>query len=406
MELLQNPVFCLFIIVAIYALGDFISTKTKAWIPSVVVVATLFLIGFWTILPKDIIDRAGIGAPLGGIVVIMLAIAHLGTTISFQELKLQWKSVVVSLAGLLGMVVVVWGIGGLFLDKNYLVVGIPSITGGVVSATLMQEAASAIGLTKPALLAICIYVMQGFAGYPLSTIFLKREARRILKQSPILANNTITKNDIQPKNEDQLPQKKLFPSIPDKYYTTALSLAKMAIVCILAYIIQTLTVSWGAFKLNQAVVVLILSIFATKIGFLEENILKKNGTYHFIMLVLLISVFAGLNVATPEMLIELAFPLIVIIVLGVIGGILGAGIAGKFIGVSFDMSSSIILVAIYGGFPQNYILTEEASKAVSDSKEEQKYLVDTMVPQMLVGGFTSVTITSVIISGIFTSFLG
>ncbi|MBC1465994.1 hypothetical protein HB766_05910 [Listeria welshimeri] len=212
MELLQQPIFCLLIIIAIYALGDFISTTTKAWIPSVVVVATLFLIGFWTILPKDIIDRAGIGAPLGGIVVIMLAIAHLGTTISFQELKLQWKSVIVSLAGLLGMVIVVWGIGGLFLDKNYLIVGIPSITGGVVSATLMQEAASSLGLTKPALLAICIYVMQGFAGYPLSTIFLKREARRILKETSNLSKSTTQKEEVLQKNREPLT-KKIFPSI-------------------------------------------------------------------------------------------------------------------------------------------------------------------------------------------------
>jgi hypothetical protein len=329
----------------------------------------------------------------------------LGTTISFDELKKQWKVVIISLSGLVGMMIAVWGIGGLFLERNYLIVGIPAITGGVVSATLMQEAATNLGLVKPALLAICIYVIQGFAGYPLSTIFLKREAKRLLRaRGEHSVDKTISEKNI--KSEAIKPtSKKLFPAIPDKYYTTAVSLMKLAFICVIAFLIQTLTLSWGAYKLNQAVVVLILSIFATKIGFLEANILKKNGTYHFIMLVLLISVFGGLSVATPEMLASLAIPLVIIIVLGVVGGILGSAIAGKIVGVSFDMTSSIILVAIYGGFPQNYILTEEASKAVSDNDEEKDYLMNIMTPQMLVGGFTAVTITSVIIAGIFTSFL-
>ena len=51
-----------FLVLAIvYYIGEFVSTKTKAWIPSVFVIASLFLVGYWTFFPKDIVALAGMG---------------------------------------------------------------------------------------------------------------------------------------------------------------------------------------------------------------------------------------------------------------------------------------------------------------------------------------------------------
>lgn len=98
--LASTPVFAFFILCALYAIGEFIGTYTKAWIPSVFIIAILFLVGYWTFLPKDIVKMGGLGAPLGGIIAIMLAITHMGTAISLKELSKQWKVIVVCLAGL------------------------------------------------------------------------------------------------------------------------------------------------------------------------------------------------------------------------------------------------------------------------------------------------------------------
>ena len=68
------------------------------------------------------------------------------------------------------------------------------------------------------------------------------------------------------------------------------------------------------------------------------------------------------------------------------------------------MSYAISLTALYG-FPPNYILTEEAAKALAETPEEKKYLMDEMLPPMIVGGFTTVTVGSVIIAGIFIKLL-
>jgi hypothetical protein len=53
----------------------------------------------------------------------------------------------------------------------------------------------------------------------------------------------------------------------------------------------------------------------------------------------------------------------------------------------------------------NYILTIEAIKSVAGNEEEYNYTLNEMLPKMLVGGFVTVTITSVIIAGYFVKLL-
>lgn len=45
----------------------------------------------------------------------------------------------------------------------------------------------------------------------------------------------------------------------------------------------------------------------------------------------------------------------------------------------------------------------ESIKALVQTEEEEQYLTDRMLPQMIVGGFVTVTITSVIVAGYFVN---
>ena len=49
----------LVLLLIILYLGDVVSTRTKAWVPSVFICAVLFLLGYWTFFPADIVARAG-----------------------------------------------------------------------------------------------------------------------------------------------------------------------------------------------------------------------------------------------------------------------------------------------------------------------------------------------------------
>jgi len=399
----MNNLLALLIVSAVYYIGEFVGTKTKAWIPSVFVIAILFLVGYWTFFPKDIVDLAGLGAPLGGTMVIMLCITHMGTIISIKQLLEQWKVIVITLVGLVGMVAACWIICVPMVGKEYVVAGLPPLTGGIVAATMMNQAALDKGLTSAAVLAIAMYVCQGFAGYPLTAIMLKKEGKKLLsgfRAGKCGEEISITKIDESAGNFDikEKEKKKLIPPMPQKYMTTAFILLKLMIT---AYIANKLGALTG---INQAVWALILGIVFTEIGFLDKDSLNKANSYGFLMFVLMVYVFSGLKDATPAILLEAAFPLIAIIVVGVAGMCLTSVAAGKVLGISWNMAFAVSLTALYG-FPPNYILTEECVKALAENQEEHEYLMSKLLPMMIVGGFITVTITSVIVAGLFVNML-
>lgn len=400
----MQPIIAFFILAALYAVGDFVGTKSKAWIPSVFVVACLFLVGYWTFFPQDIVAIAGMGAPLGGTLAIVFCITHMGTIISVKELVAQWKIIVITLIGLAGMVLCCWFICVPLVGKAYVVAGLPPLSGGIVAAVMMQQAAAAKGLETASVLAICMYVIQGFAGYPLTAVMLKKEGKKLLKAYRNGSAAAVQNVEVEALNgklvAEETPRKKLIPPVPDKYNSTAVILAKLSSIGVLSYLIQT----WTHGVLNMAVVALILSIIATELGYLDKDSLHKAGSFGFLMFVLMIFVFSGLAKATPAMLGSIVLPLVVIIVVGVIGMTIFALVAGKLLHISPYMAIATSLTALYG-FPPNYILTEESAKALAETPEEKKYLMDAMLPQMIVGGFITVTITSVIIAGIFIKLL-
>ncbi len=177
----MSQMLALVILVAILYIGDVVSVRTKAWIPSVFVCAVLFLLGYWTFFPQDIVSLAGV-PPAVASMMIYLLITNMGTLLSLQQLKEQWKTILISLAGILGIVVALFGIGTLLFDIETVIVAIPPLVGGVVSALIMSEGAADAGLATLAVFAIVIYVMQGFAGYPLTSIVLKKEGKMLLEK--------------------------------------------------------------------------------------------------------------------------------------------------------------------------------------------------------------------------------
>ena len=79
-------------------------------------------------------------------------------------------------------------------------------------------------------------------------------------------------------------------------------------------------------------------------------------------------------------------------------------LVGKALGVSGAMSFAISLTALYG-FPADYIITNEAINALTQDEKERQMLTQHMLGPMLVGGFISVTIVSVILAGILVGYL-
>lgn len=391
----MTNVVALLVLAVAYYIGEFVGNKTKAWVPSVFVTAVLILIGYWTFFPYDIVELAGLGPPLGGTLVIMLCLTHMGTIISIKQLLQQWKVILIALAGIAGMVALVWFVAGMFVQREYIISGLPPLTGGIVAAIMMQEAAAKLGLMTAATLAIAMYSVQGFVGYPITAIFLKMEGKKLLNEFKSGAYSEIREEVVV---EEGPPPWRVIPQIPSNYNTTALILAKMMVSAWIAQQISKIT------GINAAVLALFVGIILTEVGFLDKDSLNLAKSYGFLMFTLMIFVFAGLKDSTPEILMAAIGPMVIIIILGVLGLCIASIIVGKILGMSWNMACAVSLTALYG-FPPNYILTMESIKALVSNEEEEKYLTDRMLPQMIVGGFVTVTITSVIVAGYFVKLL-
>ncbi len=389
------------IVVGAMAIGDIVSTKTKAFVPSVFVTAIIFLFGYWWIFPKNIVEVAGFASPVVTLSMLLL-ITHMGTMMSLKELASEWKTVCIALVGIVGICLGTMTLGQLIFGFDKAVIATPPLTGGVVAALEMQARAQEIGNEELAVLAILVYIMQGFAGYPLTAIFLNKEAKRL--QTSYRSDKSKAKNLSTSEKKEEKSKLAIIPPTPKKYATTFVLLLKLAVIAMLAFFMESWFKSLTTITLSKYVWCLLFGALAAEFGFLERSILNIANSFGFLITILMAFIFSGLANATPEMLARVVLPLVGIILFGVIGLMVLVFLAARFFGYSREMAWSVALTALYG-FPASYILSDEASKAVGENDEERKYIMDRILPKMLVGGFTTVTVVSVIIASIFKGFI-
>lgn len=397
--IVMSQMLALSVLVFFLFIGDVIAIRTKAWVPSIFISAVLFLIGYWTFFPENIVELAGI-PPTVAVMLIYLLITNMGTLLSVQELINQWKTILIALAGILGIIAALFAIGTFLFGSETIIVAIPPLVGGLVSALIMSEGAAAAGLPSLAVFAIVIYVMQGFAGYPLTSVMLKKEGNRLLQQ---FRNGEIVEKQVEGGNIDSdVNELKLFKWMPEKYNTEFFKFFRLAFVGFLAYQVSV----WLApvVTISPFVLCLLFGVIATSVGFLEKHPLKKANGFGFAILGLMLFILDGLKKATPEMMMELIWPLIGCIVLGVAGMYVFSLIMGKVLKVSKEMAFAVSLTALYG-FPADYIITNEVINSLTTDEKEREVLTSHMLPPMLVAGFITVTIVSVILAGIFVEFL-
>ena len=390
----------------VYFIGEAVSNVTKAWVPSVFVTAIVVLVGYWTILPKTLISDSML-IPFGSTIGIYLLVTHMGTVISVKQLLEQWKTIVVCLAGLAGMCALSLLILPGIIGRDLVVAGLPPLTGGIIAATTMQEAATKAGLTEAAVFAIAMYCVQGFAGYPLTAVCLQLEGKRLLKDfragAAKLEGASNEVDAVNGKLEDgKKAKKKLLPPLPEKWNGPVVILLKLGIVAWFATQLGSWVIPVINMKISGAVWALVLGIIFTSIGFLDENSLNKANSYGIIMFALMMYIFDGLKDCTPQMLGSIIGPMVLLIIVGILGMAILCFVISKVLKMSFALALATALTALYG-FPPNAIITESTCSALAQTPEEKEFLMSKMFPPMIVGGFTTVTITSVIVAGIFAS---
>ena len=392
----MNATLAAAIIFVVFAVGDMISAKTKAIVSMLLVASVVFLLGFWAgIFPTTMFADSTLLSMAGLLVTLLLV--HLGTTIKLRDFGAQWRTVIISAVACIAISVAVFFIGQLIIDRGFALVGAPILSGGVVATLQMQSMAQDAGREELAVFATLVMCAQGFVGYPVASLCLKSEAKRIKAK---LNSGELSASDLEASKAAEGSHKKLIPPLPAALNTPNAILAKVVLVALLS-----VTVS-GMFHdaVNKLVWCLIFGVLCKEIGFLDENALGKANATGIVMPIITLSIFTNLASATPQMVGSMIVPLLVVIVIGSIAFSVVSILVGKIFGYSWQMSMAIGSSCLFG-FPGTVIISNEVSESTGTTAEEKAFINEQIMPKMLVAGMVTVSITSVLVAGVMCKWL-
>lgn len=392
----MNATLAAAIIFVVFAVGDMISAKTKAIVSMLLVASVVFLLGFWAgIFPTTMFADSTLLSMAGLLVTLLLV--HLGTTIKLRDFGAQWRTVIISAVACIAISVAVFFIGQLIIDRSFALVGAPILSGGVVATLQMQSMAQDAGREELAVFATLVMCAQGFVGYPVASLCLKSEAKRIKAK---LNSGELSASDLEASKAAEGSHKKLIPPLPAALNTPNAILAKVVLVALLS-----VTVS-GLFHdaVNKLVWCLIFGVLCKEIGFLDENALGKANATGIVMPIITLSIFTNLASATPQMVGSMIVPLLVVIVIGSIAFSVVSILVGKIFGYSWQMSMAIGSSCLFG-FPGTVIISNEVSESTGTTAEEKAFINEQIMPKMLVAGMVTVSITSVLVAGVMCKWL-
>ncbi len=393
----MNAILAAAIIFVVFAVGDMVSAKTKAIVSMLLVASVVFLAGFWTgVFPTTMFADSTL-LSMAGLLVTMLLV-HLGTTIKLRDFGAQWRTVIISAVACVAISAAVFFLGQLIVDRGFALVGAPILSGGVVATLTMQDMANKANLPDLAVFATLVMCAQGFVGYPVASLCLKSEAKRIKAQ--IDAGELQVDTAAGAVQAAAAGRKKLIPALPDKYNTPNAIIAKVILVALLSVWVSSLFHD----AVNKLVWCLIFGVLCKELGFLDEDALGKAHATGIVMPIITLSIFTNLASATPEMVGGMVVPLLVCVVIGTAAFSVVSILVGKIFGYSWQMSMAIGSSCLFG-FPGTVIISNEVSESTGANAEERAAINAQIMPKMLVAGMVTVSITSVLVAGVMSSWL-
>ena len=382
------------VLFCIYAAGELIAQKTKAIFSSVLSIAILLLIGFWSgLLPTSVIEDAQISG--FGNIIAGLLIVSLGTTIDFQELKQQWRVVVTAFLCVCGAVLFIVLVGMPIMGFEMALSSAPIFAGGSAATLIMTTALNEKGLALASTFCIVLYVTQKFIGVPIASLLLRRTARQFIQRPDLVSQYSTAAQ------ETAGTQGKCKPlQLPPLFARPSVYLAKLGLVAVVAHYASVLT--GGA--IHYFVMCLVMGAVFFALGFLEKNILNKTQSAGLITFFVTILIFSNLATTTPGQVLSVLGPLLIAAVAGVAGVLVVGFVCAKLLNLPFGLSVSLGISCTFG-FPTTMLIPQEVAEAVGRDDTEKAAILNYLLPKMLTAGFVTVTIASVLLAGVAVNLL-
>lgn len=387
-----TSVSALAVIAFLFAFGNFISNKTKAYISSLIPAVIIFIVLMYSgIIPADICTTSGLTGMLNAFV-IPLCVVDVGTKLSIKKILPEWKSFATVLAASIGIIIVCFTIGILILGRQRSIAAIPPLTGALLATTVVQQAAAEAGNNAIGVFAMIVLVLQTILALPIATFALKMYFKDIKKKG-IIDNNA-------PILADEKEEKYILPRIPKSWDSSYMIIFKMAIVAYIGAVVGNGLAALTKNILSPTLMYVLFGLIASEIGFLERGPLEKSNSVGIIYLALFSVLMSTFSSVTLETLVSQIVPALIVIFIGLIGIAVLSAAAGKLFKVSPWLSIAIG-TCCYLGYPGSQIVVEETVRGSDLTDDEKSKVTKTVLPKMIIG-YLSAAIISIVCAGIFT----
>ena len=384
----MNAIQAAVVLLIIFSFGEIIANKTKAVLSTTLVIAIVLLISFWLGLTPKIFEIAQISGISGTLIGILLA--SMGTLIDFPELARQWKTVIIGFACVAAAVTAIILLGIPVIGRQMAIAGAPIFAGANAATLIMTTALNEKGLPQIASFCVLVLVTQNFIGIPIASFLLRKEARLFIGNA-----ENIKRYAQSDENAAGDGTKRRLLQLPRSFDTPIILLTKLAIVAMIANYIAGLTHG----KINYLLAAMLLGVLFTELGFLEKSILIKTQSSGFIIFATTMIIFTTLAQTSPGQVISMVGPLLFCLVVGAVMVIAIGFIAGKLLKTSPYLAISLGLTCTFG-FPTTMLMSQEVANAIGNTEEEKNALRNYLLPKMIIAGFVTVTIASVVVAGI------
>ncbi len=401
-----------FLILLIFFLGDLVGALTKAKISSMFVIMMGFLVLFLTgAYPADIMTTSGFSAvaSLGQYFLLF----NMGTSVDIPTLRREWRTVVGAIIGM-AAAIVGCAVAIPIIGKDFALAAAPVVNGGIVATTTMVNACDEKGLAAAAGLATFIYAVQKFVGtLPASNCGLS-VANDVVKnlRDKHAADPNYSWYAEQSGEAGGAKKEPIWKGIK-KYYTTFICLAIGALAIVIAEFVAKFFKNLHIGDatplsfINMSIMCMVLGIVARNTGLVPPNIMrdqaKANGFFSFLSLCTIIPSLGKIDIS---MIPTIGFATVVIFVLVLVFTFIVFFLtpAWKIVG-SKKLAIGIAMCQMIG-YPGTELIATEITNAVAETEEERDAVTARIQTAYVISGFTSVTILSVVIAGVFANFIG
>lgn len=385
-----SPLLAFAVITLLFGIGDLIAAKTKGVVSSIIVVIIVLLIfgGGLGLLPEDLFAQSGLLSliPTFGMGLILV---NLGSMLDLKDLKREWKTALVALAGVVGVVALQFSLGSFLFGKAQAMAASAPTAGGMAATMLLTQAANDAGQPDMAAFVAAVMALQVLIGLPIASFCLRKEASRFI------ASGEYKVATVQAEGKDG--PIRLLPPTPKTLDVPSIHFARLAVVAVLAQAVTKLT------GISTGITFLVGGILFAAIGIVDARALMKAGGESLLMLATYASVVTSFVSMSFSKFGAMLIPVLGLLVIGAVGVIIVASIVGKILHWTPWLSIAVGLCCMLG-YPITYAVAMEVANGAVEGKDfsegEKQNVVNYLLPKMIVSGTVSVSIASVILAGI------